>query len=446
MPRLLVNPGTANAWHIDLPAGVTTLGRSSQNDFSIEHPSISSSHCRITVEGNSTTIEDLGSTNGTFVGGVAVRGAVLQNGQSVRLGQVELAFYSELGASAPHLSSGEQPLPLEASPHPAPSVTDPPAPKVPPPMFVGAEACKFHQKTPARFQCPSCGEFFCDACVALRGSGAKFCRHCGTECIPVLAEFGPAVELGFFARLPGAFAYPMRGAGVIVVVVGIALCALLKAGYACLHYKNLRIFIFGIIIEIFAGGYLFTFLQSIIHSTSAEDRELPDLPGISNFAEDVVVPFFRLLGLLLLCFGPTIGVALWAAASHDPTVALVSVVLLACGLVYFPMAFLSVAIHDSVAAANPLVVAPSVLKVIIPYLCCLSFLGLVVGVQYGGGLLLAKWLPGGLSTESMKELFVFLTSIAFLSFFSLYLLLVAVHLLGLLFVTQKARLGWLRPA
>jgi hypothetical protein len=35
-------------------------------------------------------------------------------------------------------------------------------------------------------------------------------------------------------------------------------------------------------------------------------------------------------------------------------------------------------------------------------------------------------------------------SMAFMSFLSLYLLVVAVHVLGLIYVTSKAELGWLK--
>jgi len=58
---------------------------------------------------------------------------------------------------------------------------------------------------------------------------------------------------------------------------------LVKAGQALFRLGNIRT----VILEIFAGGYLFAYLQGILHSSAAGDRELPDLPGISNFLEDV---------------------------------------------------------------------------------------------------------------------------------------------------------------
>jgi NADH:ubiquinone oxidoreductase subunit 3 (subunit A) len=65
-------------------------------------------------------------------------------------------------------------------------------------------------------------------------------------------------------------------------------------------------------------------------------------------------------------------------------------------------------------------------------------------VQYRGGLLLDKLFPNGVTTQSVGELAGLAASVAFLSFVSLYLLIVAVHLLGLIYVTRKDELGWLR--
>jgi hypothetical protein len=232
--------------------------------------------------------------------------------------------------------------------------------------------------------------------------------------------------------------------GVLVVIVGIVLFALLKWGQACLMYRNLRIFIFGIILEMFAGGYLFTYLQSIIHATAAEERELPDLPGISNIAEDVLVPFFRLFGLVLFCLGPALGLGIWYVVAHDPMVLMVFLAALGLGTIYFPMAFLSVAIHDSIAAGNPLVVVPSIIKVAVPYLVPFFMLVCLLGLQYRSGVLLQKIFPNGATTQSVPELAGWAASVAFLSFISLYLLIVAIHLLAMIYVTRKDQLGWLR--
>jgi len=103
MPRLVVNPGSPTAWEIQLKPGVNFVGRGFANDVKIPDGSVSGSHCQITVGDNGAVIKDLGSTNGTFVNRAPVREAPLTSGQNVRLGGVEMMFYSD--APGPQTSS-----------------------------------------------------------------------------------------------------------------------------------------------------------------------------------------------------------------------------------------------------------------------------------------------------------------------------------------------------
>ncbi len=53
---------------------------------------------------------------------------------------------------------------------------------------------------------------------------------------------------------------------------------------------SLRFLIFGLILQIFAGVICSASFQNIIHSTAAGDPELPDLPGLANFMDDILLP------------------------------------------------------------------------------------------------------------------------------------------------------------
>ena len=57
------------------------MGRGDQNDVQIQHPSVSGSHCTIAVEDGSITLNDLGSSNGSYVNGAQVQQAALRLGE-----------------------------------------------------------------------------------------------------------------------------------------------------------------------------------------------------------------------------------------------------------------------------------------------------------------------------------------------------------------------------
>lgn len=90
--RLLVNPGTPQAWEIQLKPGVNRIGRSEDNDFVINHQSISTHHCEVTVTDAGVLLKDLGSTNGTFVERVPVTEFRIQHGQHVQFGAIGMMF------------------------------------------------------------------------------------------------------------------------------------------------------------------------------------------------------------------------------------------------------------------------------------------------------------------------------------------------------------------
>lgn len=92
--RLIVRRGPRPNEVYELSKAVMTLGRDITNDIVINDPEVSRHHCRLTQSTGGCTIEDLGSTNGTFINGQRLTGArPLQPGDTVGLGEtVTLAF------------------------------------------------------------------------------------------------------------------------------------------------------------------------------------------------------------------------------------------------------------------------------------------------------------------------------------------------------------------
>jgi pSer/pThr/pTyr-binding forkhead associated (FHA) protein len=70
---------------------VTTIGRDVNNAVVIEDPFASSEHCALTFRGRAWFVEDLGSTNGTFLNGNQVEGtAPMSYGDEIQVGEVRL--------------------------------------------------------------------------------------------------------------------------------------------------------------------------------------------------------------------------------------------------------------------------------------------------------------------------------------------------------------------
>ncbi len=70
------------------------IGRSSRSDLPIDQESISRNHARITFDGERHVIEDLGSTNGTFVNDVSTKRQALVDGDQVKVGRSILKYMS----------------------------------------------------------------------------------------------------------------------------------------------------------------------------------------------------------------------------------------------------------------------------------------------------------------------------------------------------------------
>ena len=75
---------------------IVEIGRAEAVEISLpEVRSISRTHARLRHQGRTVTIEDAGSTNGTFVNDQRVRKAMLTTGDRLRIGRVELAVTRE---------------------------------------------------------------------------------------------------------------------------------------------------------------------------------------------------------------------------------------------------------------------------------------------------------------------------------------------------------------
>ena len=132
MPKMIVSIDGVVIKEVQLTKDRTTLGRRPYNDVVIDNLAISGEHAVFQMTGTDVFIEDLNSTNGTYVNGKAAKKQQLVNGDTVEVGKYKIKFISEVSdgfektmmvksapaAMAPPLS----PVPAAAAaPAPAPA-------------------------------------------------------------------------------------------------------------------------------------------------------------------------------------------------------------------------------------------------------------------------------------------------------------------------------------
>jgi len=73
---------------------VVSIGREPNNTIMIDQENVSRNHCTLTNSGGSVTIEDLASTNGTYVNDVPIRKERLRHGDLIKVGRRVFKFIS----------------------------------------------------------------------------------------------------------------------------------------------------------------------------------------------------------------------------------------------------------------------------------------------------------------------------------------------------------------
>jgi hypothetical protein len=168
MARLLVKTDGVGLNSLELCMGINRVGRDPDADFTLDHPTVSTSHCELILSADGVVLHDCQSTNGTFVNGVPISEIWLEAGQQVRFGDVELLVEAtDATIAIPKIE--------RAKPAPPPVV-----------LADGKMLCPRHPEYLATFQCPTCHEIMCSGCVRIiRLKGGKphyLCMKCHNPC------------------------------------------------------------------------------------------------------------------------------------------------------------------------------------------------------------------------------------------------------------------------
>ncbi len=95
MPKMIVSIDGVVIKEVQLTKDRTSLGRRPYNDIVIDNLAVSGEHAVLQLAGNDVHLEDLNSTNGTYLNGKAVKKQLLHNGDTVEIGKYRIKYVSE---------------------------------------------------------------------------------------------------------------------------------------------------------------------------------------------------------------------------------------------------------------------------------------------------------------------------------------------------------------
>jgi len=223
----------------------------------------------------------------------------------------------------------------------------------------------------------------------------------------------------FFQKFPGVFIYPFKGDGTFALIAGGVFFYLLDL--------LARWSFLGIIVSAFVGGYYCAFMLGIIRSSVCEEDELPDWPSFTDWQEDIFRPLVHVIGTVIFCALPA-GLYYFIQIHDKEHFDNVFWFLAGIGVLYFPMGLLAVAVYDSLAGLNPLIVFIAIAKTPVQYL--LALLGLAVAVA------LSMWIAA-MATEYLP-----IGSGLIITMTSLYFTAVEMRILGVLYNSNSEKLQW----
>lgn len=125
-------PNTGTIYPLD--ASEIIIGRDASNVIAINDAEVSRKHAKLNLQNSGYVIQDLGSTNGTFINGQRITGSQeLKPGDTVTLGEnIVLVFEAAFDPNATMVSSSQVPKTVAPVRKPAPAPAPTPAPASPP--------------------------------------------------------------------------------------------------------------------------------------------------------------------------------------------------------------------------------------------------------------------------------------------------------------------------
>src|SRR5215208_2208327 len=97
MPKMIVSIDGVVIKEVQLTKDRTTLGRRPYNDIVIDNLAVSGEHAVLQMVGTDVFIEDLNSTNGTYINGKAIKKQLLTHNDTVEIGKYKIKYLVDEG-------------------------------------------------------------------------------------------------------------------------------------------------------------------------------------------------------------------------------------------------------------------------------------------------------------------------------------------------------------
>jgi len=97
MGKLVVSLDGVVIKEVQITKDKTTLGRRPYNDIVIDNLAVSGEHAVLQMAGNDVFIEDLNSTNGTYINGKAIKKQLLADNDTVEIGKYKIKYLTNDG-------------------------------------------------------------------------------------------------------------------------------------------------------------------------------------------------------------------------------------------------------------------------------------------------------------------------------------------------------------
>jgi pSer/pThr/pTyr-binding forkhead associated (FHA) protein len=140
MGKLVVSLDGVVIKEVEITKDKTSLGRRPYNDIVIDNLAVSGEHAVLQLVGNDVFIEDLNSTNGTYINGKAVKKQLLQHNDTVEIGKYKIKYMIEEGSDYERtmIMRPGTPLATALAGHGGASAPAAPAAPAPTPGFAGS--------------------------------------------------------------------------------------------------------------------------------------------------------------------------------------------------------------------------------------------------------------------------------------------------------------------